>query len=254
MASTVGISRVDVAASFKELVDVTNKEVAYISSLSALRSKDGGKLSPAAENHLIVLSSRLDELEERLDETTNFVASEKEALKLIESIGDSANENSRVLTHLSNSLPKYLPGTISANASDASAVPTKAHAETAAAATRSFATLHEFDLIPSSIRERSTLEEVNACLSAIQGLAKANRALIDLPRSKLSGKDKARWALLQDQKTNEGEVMISDPEIQSILPLKKNGRISTRCILNTLRALGRISMHSANGKSHYVVH
>jgi len=253
MASTVGISRVDVAASFKELVEITNKEVAYISSLSALRSKDGGKLSPAAENHLIMLNARLDELEERLEETTNFVANEKQALRLIENIGDSVKENSCVLNHFSTSLPKYLPGTIPTNASDASIVTTEAHAVTAAAATRSFATLHEFDQIPSIIRERSTLEEVNACLSAIQGLAKANRALIDLPGSKLSGRDKAKWALLQDQKTAGGDFMISDTDIQEILPLKKNGRISSRCIMNTLRALGRISMHSANGKSFYVV-
>ena len=97
------------------------------------------------------------------------------------------------------------------------------------------------------------MKTVAALRSKKVGAAKANRALIDLPGSKLSGRDKAKWALLQDQKTAGGDFMISDTDIQEILPLKKNGRISSRCIMNTLRALGRISMHSANGKSFYVV-
>lgn len=242
-------ARVDVVASFKELVEVTNREIACLSSLSALRPNDGGKLSPAAEAHLIALNSRLDTLEERLEETTKFVASEKKALELIEHIGVSVKENRCVLDHLSVSLPNYLPGTMPTNASTLSNAPAPA----AAATKMGFATLDEFERVPPATRERATLEEVNACLSAIQGLAKAKRALMDIPRSQLSGRDKAQWASLQEQKTADGGLVISDDEMQGIPQLKKAGRGSTRSIVSTLRALGRLSMLSVNGKSCYVV-
>jgi hypothetical protein len=244
--ATVG--RMDVVTSFKELVDVTNREVACLSSLSALRPNDGGKISPAAEAHLIALNARLDCLEGFLEETTKFVASEKKALELIEHIGISVKENRCVLDHLSASLPNYLPGTMPTNASALSV-----EGPAVAATKTDFATLDEFERVPPATRERATLEEVNACLSAIQGLAKAKRALMDIPRSQLSERDKVQWASLHEQKTADGGLVISDAEMQGIPQLKKAGRGSTRSIVSTLRALGRLSMLSVNGKSCYVV-
>ena len=97
----------EISASFSELVLTTEKDVKLLSALATLRPRRSGEMPQ--ETQLMELDSLVTNLEERMAELKDYVASERAALRLLEVAAPSVADQQSIITHLEHRLPQHVP-------------------------------------------------------------------------------------------------------------------------------------------------
>jgi len=222
-------------ASFKTLIESTARDASLLSSLS--------KLPDGSHNDLNELSLKIKDVEAKLEEIKAFVSSERAALSLLGQIKKSLCGQEGALSHMASSLPTYLPGAAPSNFLQQQRLPLAPKP-----APIQFVTLEELDKVPSATRERSSLDEVNEMLSNLHSMGKEKyweSSVVDREKRKQLQRE------LDKAGHSAARMVISEKSI--VLSNIQKGRGKCRALMSTLRHLGRISMHSTGGETHFLV-
>jgi hypothetical protein len=254
------MSSLAVADSFQSLTQSIHEDRSLLQSLAALRPAPDGSLPRVGELHDI--EENVENLELRVKEIQTFVQSERAALALLATLANSVSEQSQVVEktrEVVGSSP-LLPGSSGVPVTDGSAgcianekIETFTENESR---TVQLATTKEFESVPTSTRERSTLEDCNSVLASMQVALKAKLSLVALRKADVGKKSMAEWQAYHHRKhvTGDSSVTLTEAELTSLAPsLSKASRGKQRALISTLRHLKRLKQVQQEGKTLFVI-
>ena len=254
-----------VADSFQTLTQSIHEDRSLLQSLAALRPAPDGSLPRVGE--LYDIEESVENLELRVKEIQTFVQSERAALALLATLANSVSEQSQVVEktrEVVGSSP-LLPGSSGASvrtdgsAGDKGGLITNGKTESSTeneSRTVQLATTKEFESVPTSTRERSTLEDCNSVLASMQVALKAKLSLITLRKADVGKKSIAEWQAYHHRKhvTGDSSVTLTEAELTSLAPsLSKASRGKQRALISTLRHLKRLKQVQQEGKTVFVI-
>ena len=230
-------------ASFDGAIGSLARDIETITSLSSLRPLASGLVPQAAA--LQVLEKQIDDLESQMAEIQSFVASERIALELLAKVHSSAQGQTQVLSHLSHNLPPHLPqlGAIKQPLKE------RASSKAEALTLMGLVTVEELKDVPSTTRERCTLEELNDLVHYIDAALTKKKRLLAASKDSLTARERDKKAILHRTGLKASLLFITEKELSSAVSSKSRGK--ARAMVNTLRHLGRLHMHSSKGEATY---